>query len=48
LNGDAYYGFGCSAHSYDGERQRWANERNVLRYIEALEQDVEVVVAPQS
>ena len=43
-NGDAYYGFGCSAHSYDGERQRWANERNVLRYIEALEQDVEVVV----
>ena len=43
-NGAAYYGFGCSAHSYDGERQRWANDRNVLRYIEALEEDLDVVV----
>jgi oxygen-independent coproporphyrinogen-3 oxidase len=43
-NGAAYYGFGCSAHSYDGERQRWANERNVLRYIEAIEQQDNAVV----
>ena len=43
-NGAAYYGFGCSAHSYDGERQRWENDRNVLRYIEALEEDLDVVV----
>ncbi len=43
-NGTAYYGFGCSAHSYDGEGQRWANERNVLRYIEAIEQGSDVVV----
>ena len=43
-NGAAYYGFGCSAHSYDGERQRWANERNVLRYIEALAGGADVVV----
>ena len=43
-NGTAYYGFGCSAHSYDGAGQRWANERNVLRYIEAIEQGSDVVV----
>lgn len=43
-NGTAYYGFGCSAHSYDGERQRWANERNVLRYIERIEAGADVVV----
>ena len=43
-NGTAYYGFGCSAHSYDGEGQRWANERNVLRYLEAIEQGSDVVV----
>ncbi|HET6668587.1 MAG TPA: radical SAM family heme chaperone HemW [Pyrinomonadaceae bacterium] len=42
-NGAAYYGFGCSAHSYDGERQRWANERNALRYIEAIEQQLNAV-----
>lgn len=43
-NGTAYYGFGCSAHSYDGQRLRWANERNVLRYIEGIENGVDVVV----
>jgi oxygen-independent coproporphyrinogen III oxidase len=43
-NGTAYYGFGCSAHSYDGERQRWANERSLLRYIEGIEKGVGVVV----
>ncbi len=43
-NGAAYYGFGCSAHSYDGEHQRWANERNLLRYIEGVEKGVDVVV----
>jgi oxygen-independent coproporphyrinogen-3 oxidase len=32
-----YYGFGCSAHSYDGETRRWANERDVLRYLELIE-----------
>src|SRR5712692_323497 len=26
-SGAPYYGFGCSAHSYDGARRRWANER---------------------
>ena len=28
--GAPYYGFGCSAHSYDGEFRRWANERDVV------------------
>ncbi|MDQ3472230.1 MAG: radical SAM family heme chaperone HemW [Acidobacteriota bacterium] len=43
-NGAAYYGFGCSAHSYDGERLRWANERNVQGYIEGVEKRVDVIV----
>jgi oxygen-independent coproporphyrinogen-3 oxidase len=32
--GAPYYGFGCSAHSYDGEFRRWANERDPGRYME--------------
>src|SRR5258705_467732 len=32
-----YYGFGCSAHSYDGESRRWANERDLVRYMELIE-----------
>lgn len=35
--GDAYYGFGCSAHSYDGQFRRWANERDVIKYVERIE-----------
>jgi oxygen-independent coproporphyrinogen-3 oxidase len=34
---DAVYGFGCSAHSYDGGRTRWANERDAARYTELVE-----------
>jgi oxygen-independent coproporphyrinogen-3 oxidase len=33
-----YYGFGCSAHSYDGEFRRWANERELIKYMEMVEQ----------
>jgi oxygen-independent coproporphyrinogen-3 oxidase len=36
-NGAAYYGFGCSAHSFDGERRRWANEREVAKYVQLIE-----------
>jgi oxygen-independent coproporphyrinogen III oxidase len=36
-SGSAYYGFGCSAHSYDGDRRRWANERDILKYVESIE-----------
>lgn len=32
-----YFGFGCSAHSYDGARQRWSNHRDVLKYVESVE-----------
>jgi len=33
--GEPYYGFGNSAHSYDGARRRWANERDPAKYVEA-------------
>jgi oxygen-independent coproporphyrinogen-3 oxidase len=39
-----YYGFGCSAHSYDGEFRRWSNERDVARYVEMIEQRRTAVV----
>jgi oxygen-independent coproporphyrinogen-3 oxidase len=35
--GDAVYGFGCSAHSYDGRRTRWSNERDAARYTTLIE-----------
>jgi oxygen-independent coproporphyrinogen-3 oxidase len=31
--GAAYFGFGCSAHSYDGRSRRWSNQRDVLEYV---------------
>lgn len=31
------YGFGCSAHSYDGARRRWSNERDAARYTSLIE-----------
>jgi oxygen-independent coproporphyrinogen-3 oxidase len=34
--GDAYYGFGNSAHSYDGARRRWANQRDAAQYVEVV------------
>ncbi len=42
--GAPYYGFGCSAHSYDGKRKRWANERDMLRYVELLDRGESAVV----
>jgi oxygen-independent coproporphyrinogen-3 oxidase len=38
------YGFGCSAHSYDGQRTRWANERDAARYVELIEEGRTAVV----
>jgi oxygen-independent coproporphyrinogen-3 oxidase len=43
-NGAPYYGFGCSAHSYDGSRRRWANERDVAKYVELIETEQSTVV----
>lgn len=35
--GEPYYGFGNSAHSYDGAKLRWANQRDVSKYVELIE-----------
>ncbi|HVF21696.1 MAG TPA: radical SAM family heme chaperone HemW [Pyrinomonadaceae bacterium] len=35
--GAPYFGFGCSAHSYDGMTRRWSNERDALKYVELVE-----------
>ncbi len=42
-NGAPYYGLGCSAHSYDGARRRWANEREVAKYVELIETEQSTV-----
>jgi oxygen-independent coproporphyrinogen-3 oxidase len=36
--GAPYYGFGCSAHSYDGHARRWSNERDVAAYVKLIEE----------
>ena len=38
------FGFGCSAHSFDGQNRRWANERDTRRYIEMIETGKTAVV----
>jgi oxygen-independent coproporphyrinogen III oxidase len=42
---DPYFGFGCSAHSFDGISRRWANERDVMCYVELVETEKSPVVA---
>lgn len=42
--GVPYYGFGCSAHSYDGSFLRWSNERDVARYTELIQRNASSVV----
>ena len=39
--GEPYFGFGCSAHSYDGENRRWSNQRDVLEYVRLVEEGLE-------
>src|SRR5437870_2122219 len=43
-SGAAYYGFGCSAHSYDGARRRWANKRDAAKYVEMIDQNSSTIV----
>lgn len=43
----AYYGFGCSAHSYDGAVRRWSNHRDVLQYVTVIESGGSPVVDEQ-
>ncbi|MDX6531605.1 MAG: hypothetical protein QOH41_3895 [Blastocatellia bacterium] len=42
--GAPYYGFGCSAHSYDGHRRRWGNQRDVAKYADLIEQGQTAIV----
>ena len=42
--GEPYFGFGCSAHSYDGARRRWANERDAAKYVELVETERSPIV----
>ena len=45
--GAPYIGFGCSAHSYDGRRLRWSNERDVRNYVNLVEQGSSPIVDQQ-
>jgi oxygen-independent coproporphyrinogen-3 oxidase len=31
------YAFGCSAHSFDGVKRRWSNERDTAKYVSLIE-----------
>ncbi len=42
--GAPYYGFGCSAHSYDGERRRWSNERDASKYVQLINNERSPIV----
>jgi oxygen-independent coproporphyrinogen-3 oxidase len=42
--GQCYVGFGCSAHSFDGHRRRWSNERDLNRYVGLVEGGVSPIV----
>ncbi|HEX8722280.1 MAG TPA: radical SAM family heme chaperone HemW [Pyrinomonadaceae bacterium] len=43
--GAPYFGFGCSAHSFDGRGVRWSNERDARRYVSLIEEQGAAVVA---
>ena len=43
--GAPFYGFGNSAHSFDGRRTRWANERDARAYVKLLEEKGSAVVS---
>lgn len=45
--GEPYFGFGCSAHSYDGVGRRWSNQRDVLLYLDLIENGSSSVVEQQ-
>ncbi|MCA1620265.1 MAG: radical SAM family heme chaperone HemW [Acidobacteria bacterium] len=42
--GAPYFGFGCSAHSFDGGLTRWSNERDALAYVRSVEEEGAAVV----
>jgi len=45
---EPYYGFGNSAHSYDGAQGRWANERDAAKYVALIQQSKSPVVERSS
>ncbi len=42
--GAPYFGFGCSAHSFDGRLTRWSNERDAAAYVKLIEEKGSAVV----
>ena len=38
------FGFGCSAHSFDGSSARYANERDTAKYVSLIEEENSAVV----
>jgi oxygen-independent coproporphyrinogen III oxidase len=38
------YGFGCSAHSFDGVNFRWSNERDTARYVSMIDTEGKAIV----
>lgn len=45
--GAPYFGFGCSAHSYDGRARRWSNHRDIRTYVQSIESGGSPVVQEQ-
>ena len=45
--GAPYFGFGCSAHSYDGVNRRWSNERDTLEYVRLVEKEFSAISEKQ-
>jgi oxygen-independent coproporphyrinogen-3 oxidase len=43
--GAPFYGFGNSAHSFDGRRTRWSNERDARAYVKSVEEKGAAVVS---
>jgi oxygen-independent coproporphyrinogen-3 oxidase len=43
--GAPFYGFGCAAHSFDGRRTRWSNERDARAYVKLIEERGAAVVS---
>ncbi len=45
---DAVYGFGCSAHSFDGVNIRYSNERDTAKYVSLLESENSAIVQKET
>ena len=43
-SGAPYYGFGNSAHSFDGARRRWEDERDTTKYVDLIDRGASPIV----